>query len=49
MHNLMPADLVIARLKSFFASPDQVVLSLAIDGDDVRTTRELVQTAGRLC
>jgi site-specific DNA recombinase len=49
--NRIPAreveDLVVARLKNFFGSPDQVVNLLARDGDDVATTRDLVQAGAR--
>jgi site-specific DNA recombinase len=47
--NRIPAreieDLIVARLKSFFGSPDQVVSLLACDGDDIATTHDLVQAA----
>ena len=47
--NRIPAreieDLIVARLKNFFVSPDQVVSLLACDGDDVATTHDLVQAA----
>jgi site-specific DNA recombinase len=47
--NRIPAreieDLIIARLRNFFGSPNQVVGLLACDGDDVATTQDLVQAA----
>ena len=49
--NRIPAreveDLVVARLKNFFGSPDQVVSLLARDGDDVATTHDLVEAAAQ--
>jgi len=49
--NRIPArdieNLVITRLKDFFESPDQVVTSLALDGDDIEATRHLVEASGR--
>lgn len=38
--------LILARLKKFFASPDEVVASLALEDDDIPVTRQLVEAAG---
>jgi len=49
--NRIPArdieNLIVTRLKDFFESPDQVVTTLALDGDDINATRSLVEAGGR--
>jgi len=40
-------SLILARLREFFDSPDQVVTSLALEGEDVAITHQLIDEAGR--
>lgn len=40
-------NLIVAKLKEFFSSPDQVVTSLLLPHDDVAATQNLVEAAAR--